>query len=88
MRDALLALSQSSVFRLRLDQNREIGVGVFPERKEVLVGGDGLAGITGQSECPAQFESRQRANRIGYDDPAVIENVLEFRGGLCALVCS
>ena len=35
-------LFQLCVFRLGLLQDRDVGVGVFPEREEILVGGAGL----------------------------------------------
>ena len=39
-------LLQLRVLRLSLFQNGDVGVGVFPEREEVLIGGLCLGGVT------------------------------------------
>ena len=65
----------------------DVGVGVFPQREEILVGRLGLGRSPDNSEGSAQLQVRQRADRIADHDPAVIENLLELRGGFGALMC-
>ena len=81
-------LLQLGVFRLRLREDRDVGVGVFPEREEILVGSLRLDRISRQRERSAQLQVRQCADGIAGNDPAMIENFLEFRSGFGALVCS
>jgi hypothetical protein len=38
-------LMERCVFRLSSDKNGNVGVGVFPEGEEILIGGAGLGGI-------------------------------------------
>ena len=78
---------QPRVFRLGLLQDRDIWIGVFPKSQEILVGLLGLGPVSRQSQRPAELQVRQRADGVADHDPAVIENLLEFRGGLGALVC-
>src|ERR1017187_844373 len=78
---------QPGVFRFSLDEDRDVGVGVFPEAEEILVGGLCLGLIARHSERSAQLQVRQRADGIADYNAAVIENFLEFRGGFGALVC-
>ena len=79
--------TQLRVFRLGLLEDRDVGVGVFPECEEILVGSLCLGLISRQSERSAELQVRQCADGIADHDPAVIENLLEFRGGFGALVC-
>ncbi|MGD0460185.1 MAG: hypothetical protein ABSC21_20860 [Terriglobia bacterium] len=44
VRGGARGLFQLCVFRLGFLQNGNVGVGVFPEREEILIGGAGLAG--------------------------------------------
>ena len=80
-------LLQLCVLRLGLLQNRNVRVCIFPERKEILIGGFRLGLVTRQCLSPAESHVRESANRIADHDPAVIENFLEFRSGLGALMC-
>ncbi len=78
---------QPGVFRLGLLEDRDAGVGVFPEREEILVGSLCLVLISRQSERSAELQVRQCADGIADHDPPVSENFLEFPGGFDALVC-
>src|ERR1035438_3626433 len=69
------------VFRLGLDEDRDVWVGVFPEREEGLVGGVCLGRIPRQSQGSGQLQARNCAYWIGGNDAAVIENSLELRRG-------
>src|ERR1022692_3808157 len=73
-----------AVFRFGLLEDRDVGVGVFPEAEEILVGSLCLAPISRQSERPAQLQARQCAYGIGENDARVVEDLLELRGGFGA----
>jgi hypothetical protein len=77
---------QLGVFRLGLLEDRDVGVGVFPEAKEILVGSLGLGLISGQDKRSAELQVRQRTDGIGGDDPAMTQNFLKLRSGFRALV--
>ena len=62
-------LRQLGVFRLGLRQDRDVGVGVFPQGEEILVGSLRLGWISGQRERSAQLQVRQCAYGIRADDP-------------------
>jgi hypothetical protein len=51
------------VLRLGLLQDGDVGVGIFPERKEILVGGAGLRVVSRQNVRSADLQVRQRASR-------------------------
>ena len=53
-------LLQRGELRLRLLQDRNIGVGVFPERKKVLIRGTSLRRILLQRVSAGQAETGQR----------------------------
>ena len=62
-------------------EDRDVLIGVFPEGEEILVGSLCLGLISRQGERSAQLQARQRVYGVADNDPAVIENFLEFRGG-------
>jgi hypothetical protein len=76
-------------------QDGDVGVGVFPEREEIFVGGEGSnAGRIGiralrssrlQSVCTGHAQMRQRSRPAVPDDPAVVENLLKLGGGRSAV---
>src|ERR1022692_4799230 len=82
-------LHQPGGFRFGLLEDRDVGVGVFPEAEEILVGSLCLCLglISRHGERSAELQVCQGADGIADHDPAVIENLLEFRGGFGALVC-
>ncbi len=77
-------LLQLGVFRLGLFEDRDVRVGVFPKGEEILVGTLCFGLISRQDESSAQLQARQCAYGVADNDPAVIENFLEFRGGFGA----
>ncbi len=50
---------QLRVFRLGLLEDRDVGVGVFPEGKEIPVGCLGLGRISRQSQRATEFQVRE-----------------------------
>ena len=75
-------LLQLGILGFGLLQDGDVGVGVFPECQEVFVGIFRSAPVSRQRVRPAQLQVRQRPDRIAKDDPAVIENFLEFGDGI------
>jgi hypothetical protein len=80
-------LLQLGVFRLSLVENRDIGIGIFPESEEILVSGLRLDRISRQSERPAELQARQCSDGIAAHDSTMIENSLEVARRFGALVC-
>lgn len=50
-----LGLAQTRVFVFGLFQEGQVGIGVFPEREEVLVGGAGACRVAGEGQGAGQF---------------------------------
>src|SRR5678815_4841422 len=76
------ASRQFGVFRLGLREDRDVGVGVFPQSEEILVGGLRLGQISGLRERSTQLQKRQCAYGIRADDPTMTEDLLKFRNSL------
>jgi hypothetical protein len=73
-----LSLLQLRVLRLGFLQDRNIGVGVFPEREEIFVGGERLGGITLQSVGAGEADVGQRVDGfVGYNS-AMAEDFLQL----------
>jgi len=81
-----MPLVEIRVFGLGLLQNGNVRVRIFPERKEILIGGFRFDLITLQCVSPAELQVCQSANRIANNESSMIENLLEFRSGLDALM--
>src|SRR5213592_2459198 len=74
---------QLRVLRLGFLQDGDVGVGVFPEGEEILIGGAGLGCVPGEGMGTGQAEMGKRTERIVQYDTAVVENFLKLdRGGL------
>jgi hypothetical protein len=73
------------VFRLRLFQDGDVGVSIFPQGEEVLIGGFCFGGVALHGIGSTQLEMSQYADGIADHDPGVIENFLKFPGGFSAL---
>jgi hypothetical protein len=71
-----LALLQPGVLRLRLHQDRNVRVGVFPDGEKIPVRKLGLDPVPGERECSAHLQVCERTNRIRSDDAAMIEDLL------------
>ncbi len=76
-------LLQLDVLGLGDDKNGNVGVGVFPEREEILVGSFGFGGVALQSVRPRKPEMRQCAD--GRVQPGMIPYNLLARGLSVAL---
>jgi len=86
---------QLRVLRFGLLQDWDVGVGVFPEREEIFVGGESTdAGGIGvrslrcsrlQGVGTSHTQMRQGSRPAVPDDAAVIENLLKLGGGFLAL---
>src|ERR1700680_362025 len=87
---------QFRVFRLRSDEDGDAGVGIFPEREEIVVGGAGF-GACGVSIGTLQrlrlkrvgageAEMRQCADGFVAYNAAMVEDFLELGRGAAALV--
>src|SRR5215831_5657338 len=79
---AAIVCGPSLTFRvlgLGLLQDGDVGVGVFPEREEILVSRLRFGGVTLQGVGAAEFEVSKRAFGIVQHFTAMIEKLLEFR---------
>src|SRR6202049_5088479 len=87
---------QFRVFRFRSDEDGDAGVGVFPEREEILVAGPGfgacgvsigtLDGLRLKRVGAGEAEVGERAGRAIPQEAAMVEDFLEFGGGGRALL--
>src|ERR1700694_1100681 len=84
---SLLSSLQLRVLRLGFLQDRDVGVGVFPEGEEVLIGGASLGGVSLQRVRTSQAEMGQYARREVHNNATVLEQFLKLRGGSGAIVC-
>jgi hypothetical protein len=86
---------QFCVLGFGLLQDGNVGVGVFPEDEEVLVGGErtdagsigvsALRGFRFESVRTRNSQTRQRSRPAVPDDAAVVENLLKLGSGSIAL---
>ena len=77
-RPTCCGLLQFGVFGLGLFQDWHIGVGIFPGRKEVLVGRLGFGFIALQRIGPSRSQPGQRIELAGRINAAMIQNLLIF----------
>src|SRR5882724_313487 len=82
----LRKLREPSVLGFGLLQDGDVGVGVFPEREEVLVGGAGFGGVAGEGVGASEAQVGQRADDAVQDYAAMVEDFLEFGGGFTSLL--
>jgi hypothetical protein len=78
-------LLQLRVLSLGLLQDGDVGVGVFPEREEIFVGGLGFGGVTLQSISAGETEAGECATHEVSHQSAVVDELLKFRCR-CALL--
>ena len=79
-------LAESLQFRILcfgFFQDRDVGVRVFPDREEVLVGPLRVAYVALKSVCACKTETRESSEREVQRNSAVINQVLELR--CCAI---
>src|ERR1700690_3323112 len=84
----LAHLIQLFVFGPGLLQDRDVGVGIFPDGEEILVRSAGRAHISGKSACPRQPEVGQSAERKIHDHPRMVNDLLKFCCSLASLASS
>src|SRR5271168_2785068 len=72
---------QLRVLRFGFFQDGDVGVGVFPEGKKILVGGPGLGCVTAEDIRTGQSQVCQRADRIVLNRTGVVDDLLELRSG-------
>jgi hypothetical protein len=81
-----MMLLQRRVLRLGLLQNGNVGIGVFPESEEILVGSPCLSSVSRQQVRPRQFQVRECTDGFVHNETGMIENLLELSGSSGALV--
>ncbi len=74
------------VFGFGREQDGDVGVGVFPEGEEILVGGAGFGVVSLEGIGTGQVELGHGVETADDVEPAMIENFLEFHGGFRAIV--
>jgi len=80
-------LSQSSVLGFRLREDRDVGIGVYPEREQVLIGSRRFLLVAGHSERSSELQARVRVQWICEHDTSMVEDPLELRSGICRAMC-
>ena len=78
---------QFRVFRSCCIDDRRCGVGVFPQRKKIVVGAFRLHRVARKRERSCQVQACHRVHGINEHDTSMIENPPEFGGGFCRLMC-
>src|ERR1700674_3299446 len=74
------ASMQHCVFCLGLVQDGDIGVGVLPQRQEIIVCGAGLGGVALQRVGSAELQMRECADGFVLYDAAMVQNFLKLGG--------
>src|SRR5581483_6423911 len=82
---AIRAGSQLRELRLGLLQDGNVGIGVFPQREEVLIGGARFGGVALERVGAGETESRQGACREIQRDSRMLKDLLIFSGRLFSL---
>ena len=72
------------VLRLRLPQDGNIGVGIFPERKEIVIRRPCLSGVALQKIRSRQAEAGKHADCFVDHHTAVLQDLLELGRSLLA----
>lgn len=78
--------SQLRVLCFGFLEDGDIGVGVFPERLEILICRLGVGGVALHDIGPTELEMRQCADGFVEHNPAMVEDFLEL-DRLAALMC-
>src|ERR1700686_625864 len=74
------------VLRLGLLQDGAVGVGVFPEREEILIRGTGLGSVVLQHIGAGQAEMSECSNCFVLHNTALVKDFLELNRGFAALM--
>ncbi len=67
------------VFGPGLNEDRDIGIGVLPKRKEIPVSGLRPGLVSRQGKGTAELQAGQCADRIADHDARMFEDLLKFR---------
>src|SRR5580704_16901793 len=81
-------LLQFGVFGFGLEEDGEVGVGVFPEGEEVLVGGAGFGGVVGEDGGTGDAEVGEGVDDVAVSQSGGVEDSLELSlslGGVFSL---
>jgi hypothetical protein len=84
-RQDFLQLLQLGVLRLGFLQDRDVRIGAFPERKEVLVGGAGVRSVVLGSERSRQAELSQWINLRPHGQAAAGQDFAKLQNGVAGL---
>jgi hypothetical protein len=76
------------VLRLGFLQDRNVGVGLFPEGKEILVSGATLRGVALHDIGAGEAEMGECADSFIKNDSAMVEDFLELDNCFAAIVQS
>src|SRR5713226_5109592 len=79
-------LLQLRVLCFGLLQDGDVGVGVFPEREEILICRLGFGGVALHGIGSTDLEMRECSNGFVEHNTAMVEDFLELGGGFAALM--
>src|ERR1700675_4959422 len=79
-------LLQLGVFGLGSDEDGDVGVGVLPQREEILICGAGFRGVTLHGIGAGEAEMSKRPCRTIPQQPAMVEEFLELASRCLALL--
>ena len=85
MRGGSISLRQLCVFHFGLDEDGNVGVGIFPRGEEILISRASFGVIALQRIRPREIQLCQRQEYIQAVQPAVIQDFLELSGRLGAI---
>src|SRR4029077_16322970 len=77
-----LGLMKLRVLGICSDENRNVRVGVFPKREEILIGRLGLDGVALQYISATEAKMGKCTDGLVQDEAAMVEDLLELGGGL------
>src|SRR5208283_5517580 len=77
---------QLHVLRLGLLQDRDVGVGVFPQGEKVLVGSFRLGSVALQGVGATKAKMCQRTDGFVHHDSTMVEDFLKLGGGFATLM--
>jgi hypothetical protein len=75
-----LELFQLGILRFPSDKNGNIGIRIFPQRKEILICCAGFGGVALHGVSTGETEMRQGACRTIPDQSTMVQDFLEFGG--------
>ena len=78
-------LLELGVFGFGLLQDGDVGIGVFPEGKEVLISDVSFGGVAGKRIGAGEPEVDEGADGLVGNDAPVVEDFLKLSGGLRSL---